>query len=222
MSKKQKTSKFKDYIKTTLVYEYTTVVINFIKKHHNFLIIFVIAVFAVGIATYPIIDSMYNGRNTTSTEVLEKSNKSMLEQKIYVTISGEVENPGMYEMTTESRINDVIQKAGGFTENAYTENINLAQKLTDGQYINIVSKNYAESNDNTEHNNTPSKFYGIININTATVEELCQLPGIGEVTAKAIIEYRELAGEYECIEDIQNVKGIGPKKFNAIKYNITV
>ena len=223
MSKKDKSSKFKDYFQTTIIYEFFKVASDFAKNHHGILAIIVILIFAVGVATYPIIDSMYNGSNDETRSSLNKDTK-LPEQKIYVTVSGEVVNPGMYEMITNDRINDAIQKAGGFTPEAYTENINLAQKLSDGQYIHIISKEYANSIGKNTNNSMDksAKFYGIVNINTATVEELCQLPGIGEKIAKGIIKYRELTGGYECIEDIQNVEGIGPSKFNEIKYNITV
>ena len=222
LSKKDKSSKFMEYFKTTAVYEFFTIALHFIKNHHGIVTVIVIAIFAVGIATYPIVDKMFNDSKDLNHGTPNKEEK-LSEQKIFVTVSGEVLNPGMYEMSADTRINDAIQKAGGFTPDAFTENINLAQKLSDGQYIHIISKEYAENmENNTESFDTKTPFYGIININTASVEELCQLPGIGEKTAKAIIEYRELAGDYECIEDIQNVEGIGPKKFESIKYNITV
>lgn len=221
MADKKKSSKLKEYIQTTALYEFISVGLKFLKNHHAVLSIIIIMIFAVGIATYPIVDKMFNGSDTAN-QTTANPPTNLLEQQIYVTVTGEVVNPGIYQATTDDRINDVIQKAGGFTENAYTENINLARKLTDGQYINIISKEYAETLENNKNTEANTEFYGIVNINTATVEELCKLPGIGESTALKIIEYRELSGGFEYIEDIQNVSGIGPAKFEKIKYNITV
>lgn len=214
-------SKIKDYFKTTAIYEIISEGRKFIKNHPKVISAAIIMIFAVGVATYPIIDKTMNTSEKTDASSQPPS-KNQLEQHIYVTVTGEVASPGMYEMTTDDRINDAIQKAGGFTENAYTENINLAQKLEDGQYINVISKENIEGTKSISKSETPAEFYGIVNINTASAEELCQLPGIGEATALKIIEYRELAGKFEDIRDIQNVKGIGPAKFDKIKNNITI
>lgn len=221
MSIKKKISAFKQYFETTVLYEIILTVPRIFKKYPQILSFIVIMIFVVGIATYPIIFKMLNKDNSTTTEyVTHQSNP--LKQDIYVTVTGEVKNPGMYQLTTDNRINDAIQKAGGFTENAYTENINLAQILSDGQYIKVLSKEYAESLETGEVTSEAPEFHGIVNINTATAEELCQLPGIGEATALKIIEYRDLTDGFEHVEDIQNVKGIGPSKYNKIKYNITI
>lgn len=214
-------SKIKEYFKTTIIYEIISEGHKFLKNHPKIISAVILMIFAVGIATYPIIDKAMKSSETIDASYNPPS-KNQLEQHIYVTVTGEVASPGMYEMTTDDRINDAIQKAGGFTENAYTENINLAQKLKDGQYINVISKEYAATTNSIPESKTPAEFYGIVNINTASAEELCQLPGIGEATALKIIEYRELVGNFVDIRDIQNVKGIGPIKFNKIKNNITI
>lgn len=218
---KKKFSTFKQYFETTALYEIILICPKIIKKYPQVLSFIVIMIFVVGVATYPIIFKMLNSNNSTSTEYTTH-HPSPLKQDIYVTVTGEVKNPGMYQLTTDNRINDAIQKAGGFTENAYTENINLAQILSDGQYIKVLSKEYAESLEDSDFTSEAPEFHGIVNINTATVDELCQLPGIGEVTALKIIEYRDLTGGFEHVEDIQNVSGIGPSKYDQIKYNITI
>lgn len=220
MNLKEKHSEFKERLTTTAVYETYIDTKRFIQKHKVFSMALLVLYFTLVLSLVPIFhNSIYKPENTKYFKVDSTTNE--FEQKIYVTVTGEVKNPGMYEMTTENRVADAIENAGGFTENAYTDNINLAQKLTDEQYINITSvKDITPAKVN--NTSSSSEFIGIVNINTATLAELCQLPGIGETIANNIIEYRQNAGNFERIEDIQNVKGIGSEKFNKLKNNITI
>ena len=217
----KKTNKLIEYFRSTALYELIIKVYEFFKYHKDAASIILILIFAFGVATYPIIDRMIEGK-PSSKKVINTVDTDLTSNKIYVTVAGEVVKPDMYEMTTDDRIKDAIEKAGGTTENAYTDNINLAQKLTDGQYIYVLNKEQGLRLENENAYNTPSGFQGIININTASVEQLCQLPGIGESTAEKIIEYRESNGGFESIEELKNIKGIGTSKFNEIKNNITV
>lgn len=210
MKKNSKFSELKERFKVSSYYEIYIDTLNFGKKYS--IVLITIAIFSF-ITSLLLISGLNKPDNTEYYAI----NSTEFEQKIYVTVAGEVNNPGMYEMTTDNRINDAIEKAGGFTENAYTDNINLAQKLTDEQYINVPS-----TTPDTTEVAPSSSFNGIVNINTATVDELCRLPGIGEEIAKRIIEYRENAGNFKRIIDIQNVEGIGTEKFNKIKNNITI
>lgn len=219
MNLKEIHSDFKERISTTTAYETYVDTKRFFQKHKSFSVSLLILYFTLVISLVPIFhNSIYKPKNTEHFTINSSVNE--FEQKIYVTVTGEVKNPGMYEMTSDNRVADAIEKAGGYTENAYTNNINLAQKLTDEQYINITSIKDTETKTTPEKSS--SEFTGIININTATVEELCQLPGIGKSIANNIIEYRENAGLFSRIEDIQNVKGIGSEKFYKIKNNITI
>ena len=211
----KKTNKLIEYFRSTALYELIIKVYEFFKYHKDAASIILILIFAFGVATYPIIDRMIEGK-PSSKKVINTVDTDLTSNKIYVTVAGEVVKPDMYEMTTDDRIKDAIEKAGGTTENAYTDNINLAQKLTDGQYIYILNKEQGLRLENENAYNTPSGFQGIININTASVEQLCQLPGIGESTAEKIIEYRESTGGFESIEELKNIKGIGTSKFNDI------
>lgn len=140
---------------------------------------------------------------------------------IYVYVSGEVKNPGVYKLKTESRVMDAINAAGGFTENADTSSINLAEKITDGQQINIAQK--GSSGSSTVENKGPYNG-GKININNATAAELdAFLPGIGETLAKNIVDYREKNGKFKSINEISRVDRIGSgKTFERIKDLITV
>lgn len=153
--------------------------------------------------------------------------------KIIIHIAGEVKNPGIVKIKEGARIADVIEQAGGLTEQANIANINLAYIIEDGQKITIPSKEqYIQeyiSSDSGEgiieentHTNTTSTKNTIVNINKANKEELQTLQGIGESTAQKIIDYREQNGNFKQIEDIKNVPGIGESKFEAIKNNIKI
>lgn len=131
---------------------------------------------------------------------------------IIVHIDGAVNNPGVYEIPTKSRINDVITIAGGLTQEAITTNINLARKVNDGEkiYVYRIGEEEIAIVDNQEKS-------GKVNINNATKEELLALPGIGSSTAIKIMEYVKENGDFKSIEDIKNVNGIGESKFANIK-----
>lgn len=161
-------------------------------------------------------------------------------ETIFIDIKGEVENPGVYEMQLGDRVIDAVQMAGGFTDEATTDNVNLSKKLKDESviiipsylkdYENVTIKNDYEIDINddivqSEKNESDEKIESssnLININTASVVELMSLDGIGESKAKAIIEYRDINGDFENILDIKNVSGIGESIYEKIKDYITV
>lgn len=141
---------------------------------------------------------------------------------IYVYLSGEVESPGVYEVSADSRLYQVIDIAGGMTKDAKKDYLNLAETVCDGQQIHVLSKQEYKKNQNSDSaHNTDSGSSTLININTATVEELQQLSGIGETKALEIINYRQKNGNFSSIEDIKNVSGIGDSTFEKIKSQIT-
>jgi len=167
------------------------------------------------------------------------------EQVLYtVDIKGEINAPGIYELSPEKRIIDVITKAGGLTENADTSVINLSKKVQDEMVIIIYSKEevnhfketkeqekqvqekcYQIDNDSLKNDACISKqetSLGKISINHASMEELQTLKGIGESKARDIIAYREANGPFQSIEEIINVPGIGESRFAAIKEDITI
>ena len=141
--------------------------------------------------------------------------------KIFVEIKGEVSKPDVYEISEGSIIRDLINLAGGLTSEANISNINRAEKLINNQLIVIPNKN-----DETivESNNISQGITrdGIININKASLSELQEITGIGEVKAQSIIDYREKNGGFKSIEDIKNVDGIGSKTFEKIKEKICI
>ena len=166
-------------------------------------------------------------------------------EKIIVDIKGEIKKPGVYNIKVGSRVNDLINEAGGLSKNANTRFINLSKKLEDGEVVVIYSnkeindakkndklevtapcvceevKNDACYNENSTNNNT-NNGSKIVNINTASIQELTTLNGIGESKAKAIVSYRDKNGKFKAIKDIMNVSGISETLFSKIKNIITV
>lgn len=145
---------------------------------------------------------------------------------IFVHVVGEVNSPGIVKVPEGTRLYNVIEKAGGMTKNAQTDYLNLADTVKDGQQVRVISKKEYKklrkksSKESPDESQGGSNKSGLININTATAEDLQTLSGIGEVRAKAIVEYRTQNGNFSKIEDIKNVSGIGDATFNNIKSQI--
>lgn len=161
-------------------------------------------------------------------ENADGSGNSGISISIYVDISGEVKNPGVYEVKDGSRLFEVIEKAGGLKKDADTTDINQAEIVTDGQKIIVPSKNDEDVGGVYLENPTipkGDKTYtpdGAININTADSAGLQEIPGVGPATAEKIIAYRQANGKFKTIEDLKNVSGIGNKTFEKIKDMIGV
>lgn len=147
------------------------------------------------------------------------------EDVIYVDICGEVKSPGVYELKGNTRLFQLIEMAGGLTEEADSISINRASVLVDGQKV-IIKSTDNEKNETTYQfsDYTPSTDTNDskININTADSIGLQDIPGIGPSKALSIVSYREEHGPYKKIDDIVNVSGIGDRTFDNIKDYITV
>ena len=147
---------------------------------------------------------------------------------IKVYVCGAVQRPDVYEISADSRIVDAVSAAGGFAIDAYPEAMNLAETVSDGSRIYVPTKEEVDalavvySDTGSETGGTMSDSTGRVNINTATLEELTTLPGIGDTRARAIIDYREQNGAFGNIEDIMQVTGIKEKSFSKIKDSICV
>lgn len=168
--------------------------------------------------------------NMDNSEKINTVNK-----KITIFISGEVKSPGVVELYSEDRLMDGVKKCGGVTDEADMNRINLAMKISDeGHYIipkigedieNVKDKGKETVNQTQNLNDDKSeqnKENNKININNASLLELDSLPGVGEVTAQKIIDYREENTKFKSIEEIKNVKGIGENKFNNLKDYISI
>jgi len=173
------------------------------------------------------------GDRITEADAVGKSSSETVSDKshIVVYVCGEVQNPGVYEFTEGTRIVSAIEMAGGFSEEAARDFLNLARVMSDGERIEVpsvceVSEGLAGSGDEVytisgEGSSTTGKELSV-NINTASKEELMELPGIGESRALSIIAYREEHGFFESIEEIMLVSGIKEGAFAKIKAYIKV
>lgn len=192
-----------------------------LKGNKDKIIIITLVILLAGVGFYKSNNSIeepeQNLLQIANTNVDETDNK---QKEIYVHIDGEVVNPGLYKLTTEDRVNDLLIIAGGATDKASLKGINLAKKLEDEMKIYIPSKE--ENLTNEVHGQSEvSSSTGKINLNTANKDELKTLPGIGDSRADEIIRYRENTG-FSKVEDIKNISGIGDKTYEKLKDLISV
>lgn len=142
---------------------------------------------------------------------------------ICVHVCGAVNNAGVYYLEEGSRVHEAVEMAGGFGTNAAKDFVNLADVVFDGEQIYIPTVDESEDLDIPYvSGKTDRENDGLVNINTAGVEELTTLTGIGESRAEAIIAYRENVSVFEQPEDIINVSGIGTSIYEKIKDSIKV
>lgn len=212
---------------------------NFVQKYQKEIAGFLIGVFLVGIFSLSFLvwsrkkEPIEIERGGGEKDVIISPLPTSISSIIVVDISGAVNSPGVYEIPEGSRVKDLIDKAGGFVDDAdmdyIDKNLNQAQTLSDGEKIYIPQKTGASSNSggsgqtlnpnsSSQGQVAGSEILGKININTASQSQLETLSGIGPVYARKIIEGRP----YKTIEEIQKVSGIGPKTFEKIKDKITV
>lgn len=149
-------------------------------------------------------------------EDVSKQADDTMQETYYVQVNGAVNKPGVYDLPAGSRVCHAIKKAGGLREDACATELNQARVLTDGEMIYICTQEENREKDKAGADD------GKININTADVEELTKLPGIGETRAQTIIQYRESYGLFSCPEDIKKVSGIGDSTYTKISDAIKV
>ena len=172
--------------------------------------------------------------NMEYTETLEEdttiiNEDSIDRNKIIVEIKGEVAKPDVYQLEEGSIIKDLIDMAGGVTEEADLSRINRAEELLNHELIIIGNINDETESSVVQNNSTYSsngnnsdKVSTLININTADLEQLKEITGIGNIKAQSIIDYREAIGGFKSLEELKNVDGIGDKTFEKIKEQITL
>ncbi|GAB2026494.1 helix-hairpin-helix domain-containing protein [Lactovum odontotermitis] len=167
-----------------------------------------------------------------NSSALDSSTSSSASGKIVVDVKGAVRKPSIYTVEADLRVNDIIQMAGGFTDNAEQKSINLAAKISDAQVIYVpttdekaapaaaaASTTAASPSDSTSANEGNSAK---VNINTADLTQLQTLSGVGQKKAQDIIDYRTQNGPFKSADELGNVSGFGPKSLEKLKESITV
>ncbi len=200
----------------------------------------ILILFGIAIILSGVIYVLYQNSKTDDDEVetiikeeidppKEEPSSEKEKDTVIVDIKGMIKNPGVYTVPVGSRVNDVISVAGGLLEGADTSLINLAKIVSDEMTIIIYSSEEVQDKyreeicvcDCPEITNdaclNTDEEERLINLNTASKEELQEVPGIGEAKAEEIIKYRNQNGPFKSLDDIKNVAGIGESLFEKIK-----
>jgi competence protein ComEA len=197
------------------------------------ILLLIVIIVGVGIVLNKNINKEDNFVINRASDISENNPAIKIEiPPVIIHIAGAVKNPGVYQLKSTDRIVDAVKIAGGATEEANLDSINLAALLKDGQKIIVPYKTYSKTGEeiNTNTYNYVASVYSSspvstsekININTANANMLQTLPGIGPVLSERIIEYRNQDGLFGVIDDIKDVSGIAEKKFEGIKDLICV
>lgn len=162
--------------------------------------------------------SFSNISNETNNKDEKAENRH--DEKIFVDVKGAVKHPGVFETTKDKRVRDLIEEAGGLLDDADTSTLNLSQKVKDQMVIYVLK--HGEKPKQISDGGSSSSNTDVININTANLEQLMKISGVGKTKAEAIISYREKNGDFKKKEDITKVHGIGKATFEKIKDKIEV
>lgn len=216
-------------------------------KYPLTIILFLIIIVYIIFLKKELNENKFENTEIVNNIIKEEQEETQIINKYNIDIKGAIKNPGVYSVDSNLTVNDVIKIAGGLTKEADTSIINLAKKITDEMVIIVYTKEEVKNsnivdtvikivekecvcpniendgclNTEIEDNITNKEETGLVNINTATKEELQTINGIGESKANNIIKYREQNGNFKSIEDIKNVEGIGDTLYASIKVYIT-
>lgn len=197
-------------------------------KKNRIRILLVVLAFVVAGIVFSYAMSAKNRAKEEAVQVSEEASSKEEEteeasespKKICVHVCGCVKTPGVYYLPEGARIHEAVEIAGGMTEEADPQYVNLAKAAEDGTQIYIPS--FEEVASGAVFEQQQEEDGALVNINTAGVEELKNLPGIGEIKAEAIVAYREASGGFRSIEEIMNVAGIKENSYEKIKDYIRV
>lgn len=151
-------------------------------------------------------------------ETLQEEERPAEEESVFVYVCGQVQNPGVYELPREARVEAAIEAAGGMMEAAADTYLNLAEHIQDGQKIEVPTEEEAELLSENEAQQQEEK----VNLNKASAEQLMTLPGIGASKAEAILDYREQHGGFTEVTELMEIPGIKEGVFQKIQDYITV
>jgi competence protein ComEA len=133
----------------------------------------------------------------------------------YVHVTGAVERPGVYRISPSARLDAAVRRAGGPTRGADLQGVNLAAKVSDGQQVVVPRRSVSSTSTTTGTDNG-----GPVSLNSATPEQLDELDGVGPATAAKILEWRKQHGGFGSIDDLKQIGGIGPKRFEALRDHV--
>ncbi|KNZ42694.1 ComEA family DNA-binding protein [Acetobacterium bakii] len=186
-----------------------------IDKNKLIYLLGVMAVLGLFWGWYHLSQSNETKLSVSGAEAVKSEDDTVSEEKIIVYITGAIKNPGIVELTGEARLAEAVEATGGLLNTADLEAINLARKLKDEEKIHIPI--IGETKETSSINDS-----GLVNINTADLEELKSLPGVGDVIAQGIIDYREKNGNFTQLEELKNVTRIGDKVFEGLSQLIII
>ncbi|MBM6947747.1 helix-hairpin-helix domain-containing protein [Mordavella massiliensis] len=152
----------------------------------------------------------------------EEEAGALREGTVFVYVCGQVASPGVYELTEGARVYEALEAAGGALDGGYPESLNLAQEVQDGQKLYVPTQEEALAGGIPQEGGPGGGAQAKVNLNTAGLEELMTLTGIGQTRAEAILAYREEQGQFRAPEDIMNVDGIKEGIYEKLKDEITV
>lgn len=158
----------------------------------------------------------------TATQVKQPTKTGRRNGKLFVDVKGAVNKPGVYELSYGSRITEAVNQAGGFRPDADSNQVNLAKQVSDQQMIYIPMKGEQVSQENTPVAGSQQAESKVIDLNTATKEQLTTITGIGDKKADLILAYRQQHGQFRRVEDLKNITGFGDKTIAKIKDQLSV
>lgn len=184
-------------------------------------VIVVVAVIAAGRLIGTATASEFSVSDNVSESSAEHAGQDDVQSTFFVHVSGAVHNPGLCEVPADARVADAIDAAGGFTDAAIADSVNLARPVADGEQIRVASGDGADDPATQTASEQPAEQgaggAGLVNVNSASSTELTALPGIGQATAEKIVADRQANGPFKTVDDLKRVSGIGDKKFEALR-----
>jgi competence protein ComEA len=137
--------------------------------------------------------------------------------RLVIHVVGAVRRPGLYRLADGARIADALRRAGGATRRADLSLVNLAAPVSDGSQVVVPKRAPSVAAGSESEAGDPAPAAGPIHLNTATVEQLDELPGVGPVTAQKIVDYREQHGAFSSVDDLDAIPGIGPARLEQLR-----
>ena len=137
--------------------------------------------------------------------------------RLVVHVVGAVRRPGLYRLEHGARIADAVRRAGGATRRADLSLVNLAAQLSDGTQVVVPRRVVVEAGAPASEAESASGGGGPVHLNTATLEQLDSLPGVGPVTAQKILDYRQQHGAFSSVDDLDAIPGIGPARLEQLR-----